>query len=484
MVCNKSNTTTGVMKRSTSAIEGPPGSDVTPSSMTSPRSSLRLPFNHYALIHLDSEGKFEVDESSSIRKENSGVFSSETRWKFLEILGVRNEYQPFARRMYPEVSSRRVKRRRGNAPSISSSDDDRAEPGSDRENLLPARSGKVQRKYSVVAEAFIKFIEPRKQARYPYNGCKPPPGSLPGSRADPEKTKPEWWPRGVIHMEPDHLLKDSLDRIQLLLHILRNLGKYGATAAKLEEVAGDTKRKLKHPSHVKIIYEILRVRKMEECFERGEVNADMVVHVYNCGFSHKGDGDEDEESAKAPTTLKAPERVEDDLLTPTSSVEQVSAPLTTPIEIVNRSMPGHFSILETLNFEGCDGHAFYARPPHHADLRFSQSILSTPATTEMMSLHRVSVSDYPSQNPFPTSTSDQQRTTADRYDAWSSPIFRQNISSPFDHSAPPSGRNLLPPSIFDHIPMASPATGPVGTAAPHRVARSPARTTSLVPGVD
>ena len=67
------------------------------------------------------------------------------------------------------------------------------------------------------------------------------------------------------------LLTSSADRIELLLHIIRKLGSHNITADKLKEVAGDTKRSLKHPSHVDIIYEILRVRKMEERFERGEV---------------------------------------------------------------------------------------------------------------------------------------------------------------------------------------------------------------------
>lgn len=68
-----------------------------------------------------------------------------------------------------------------------------------------------------------------------------------------------------------HCINSDSDRVELLLHIIRKLGGYGITAEKLKEVAGDTKRSLKHPSHVEIIYEILRVRKMEERFERGEV---------------------------------------------------------------------------------------------------------------------------------------------------------------------------------------------------------------------
>lgn len=59
----------------------------------------------------------------------------------------------------------------------------------------------------VIAKAFIKLVEPRKQVNYPYNGRRA--SSSPGGerRADPELTKPPWWPVGVTHKEPDHLLK-------------------------------------------------------------------------------------------------------------------------------------------------------------------------------------------------------------------------------------------------------------------------------------
>lgn len=60
-----------------------------------------------------------------------------------------------------------------------------------------------------IAKAFIKFIEPRKQVKHPYNGGKPPAGAPPGQKGDPEKTKPEWWPSGVQHKEPDHLKKEG-----------------------------------------------------------------------------------------------------------------------------------------------------------------------------------------------------------------------------------------------------------------------------------
>lgn len=45
----------------------------------------------------------------------------------------------------------------------------------------------------IVAKAWIKVIEPKKQTRYPYNRG--------------EESKPEWWPNDVRHKEPDHLMK-------------------------------------------------------------------------------------------------------------------------------------------------------------------------------------------------------------------------------------------------------------------------------------
>lgn len=112
-------------------------------------------------------------------------------------------------------SPRRVRRRRGNAPV---SDDRLADAGSDSDDcapngsneMVPLRIGdtpKVLAYYEgalkhfqqlncrMVAKAFIKFIEPRKQVRHPYNGGKPPAGSAPGTTGDPEKTKPSGGPR-------------------------------------------------------------------------------------------------------------------------------------------------------------------------------------------------------------------------------------------------------------------------------------------------
>lgn len=78
----------------------------------------------------------------------------------------------------------------------------------------------------------------------------------------------------------------GLDRIKLLLHILRKLGGYGITADNLEEIVRDAKRDLKDPREVEIIYELLRVRKMEELFERGEVGMSWVLPAIVLQLTH------------------------------------------------------------------------------------------------------------------------------------------------------------------------------------------------------
>lgn len=68
--------------------------------MTPSHPSINLPYEHYAMIYLDSEGKLKVHESTSIQEQHSTVFTPEVRQNFLEILGDRiGFHQPVARRM-------------------------------------------------------------------------------------------------------------------------------------------------------------------------------------------------------------------------------------------------------------------------------------------------------------------------------------------------------------------------------------------------
>ena len=180
----------------------------------------------------------------------------------------------------------------------------------------------------------------------------------------------------------------------------------------------------------------------------------------NRGPSPKGD---DEEDSNEQPAIEATEPSEQGLLTPPSSVEQITAPLTTPIDTMSlpstRSLPGSFSVPESLGFDATSrqDRPYYATPPQYTD-SFSQPMLSTPVSAEMISPHDVSVFDYSTQTPFHSSTPDQPRSTVpSHYETWA-PTFRQNIFGPVDYSGPATTQAMHPPPPMPyHIPMASPA---------------------------
>ncbi|KAJ5592857.1 hypothetical protein N7537_009761 [Penicillium hordei] len=347
-------TTTRAMKRSASTLQGVPGLDVALPEMIVSRPSFLLLYTHYAMIYIDHEGRLKTYESQSIQEQDTSVFNPKVCQNFLEILGERiGRHQPI--------------------------DQPLAQQGLDGDNfngsieMVPLRVGdtkKVMVYYEdtlkrflqctcrVILKAFIKFIEPRKQVKHPNNGGKPPPGSAPGTRCNPEKTKLELWPSDVKHKEPDHMVKP--DRIKLFLHILRKLGGYDITADKLEKIVRDAKRDLKDPREVEIIYELLRVPKAKDL-------GLMLV-----------------------------------------SVEQRSTTLTTKTKDLALAsaydLPGSSSIPIPLNFEVADqqDNPDYKMRPEYTN-SFLQPIPSTPM-----------ISDTPvsTQNNFSWCTSDHQHTEA------------------------------------------------------------------------
>ncbi|KAL3472169.1 hypothetical protein BJX99DRAFT_262583 [Aspergillus californicus] len=153
---------------------------------------------------------------------------------------------------------------------------------------LPVRNHSLLRKYyekafeslqqvncRILAKAYIKLVEPRKQVNYPYNGRKIISGSP--QKLDPEETKPSWWPAGVIHREPDHLKKPG--RIQLLLRILCDLREsHGICVDKLKEADQSIRRQIS-PAGRLVLDEIYRVRGEEERYLNDESNSKVVVTV-------------------------------------------------------------------------------------------------------------------------------------------------------------------------------------------------------------
>jgi hypothetical protein len=145
--------------------------------------------------------------------------------------------------------------------------------------MLPIRNHSLLRKYyekafeslqqincRILAKAYIKLVEPRKQVNYPYNGRKIISGS--SQQFDPELTKPGWWPSGVTHREPDHLLK--AERIRLLIHILCELRpSHAICVEKLKEADQSIRRQILPSERLHVLDEIYSVREEEEAYLDG-----------------------------------------------------------------------------------------------------------------------------------------------------------------------------------------------------------------------
>ncbi|CAP99909.1 Pc22g26210 [Penicillium rubens Wisconsin 54-1255] len=118
----------------------------------------------------------------------------------------------------------------------------------------------------IIAKAYIKLVEPRKQVNYPYNGRKVVEGRT--QQLDPEETKPPWRPRGVSHREPDHLPK--IERIRLLVHMLCDMHEtHGVTAARLKQCDQSIRHQILPVERLETLDEAYRVREEEGRFLDG-----------------------------------------------------------------------------------------------------------------------------------------------------------------------------------------------------------------------
>lgn len=149
-----------------------------------------------------------------------------------------------------------------------------------------------------VAKAWIKIIEPKKQTRCPYNKG--------------EEGKPEWWPEGVRHKEPDHLMKP--ERHALLLTILRSPK---IKVARLQLATAEVVAMIR-ADKVNLLMDVYRIAREEERLrEEGKDNADdapVTVSVSTLdGWKVGGDGEKaglDEEGKRATMGDDTPESEE------------------------------------------------------------------------------------------------------------------------------------------------------------------------------
>ncbi|KAK4204423.1 hypothetical protein QBC40DRAFT_250125 [Triangularia verruculosa] len=153
----------------------------------------------------------------------------------------------------------------------------------------------------IIAKAFVKLVEPKKQTNHPYTKGR--------------DAAPRWWPtsfgpdkKPLIHKEPDHIKRE--ERIHLLTHILRlltepnhrqheDIRRHNLTVAKLEEAAMDAAAAFFNASEEnmkkkKWLKEAFKVAKMEEKYKRGEIDA--TTQIFVAADNHEPDDDEDDDS--------------------------------------------------------------------------------------------------------------------------------------------------------------------------------------------
>ncbi|KAK9480023.1 hypothetical protein V1514DRAFT_327163 [Lipomyces japonicus] len=113
----------------------------------------------------------------------------------------------------------------------------------------------------VVAKAWIKVIEPKKQVNHPYNK-----GDL---------YKPSWWPSQARHKEPDHLMKP--ERLVLLMSMLRS----GNVAVRMLRAATTECAAAIPPDKIAVLEEIYYVAEMEEWLAAAghDATTDLIIWV-------------------------------------------------------------------------------------------------------------------------------------------------------------------------------------------------------------
>ncbi|KAE8161164.1 hypothetical protein BDV40DRAFT_313353 [Aspergillus tamarii] len=303
--------------------------------------TFNFPYPHFALLYINRNGELGVEASSSIASYEKAIFTNDVKERFLKsaTVGWQSDLQsyhansvshmdgdvkpflsnaPFTlQQQHPhhhqagwyqpemipcEWQSLHNKRHRRNLRRVSSDvrrDSDSDSPGATirwtalrlgQKDLLRTYYEKAFENFQqlncrAIAKAFVKLVEPRKQVNHPYNGRKTTAGS--SQRVDPELTKPKWWPTGVTHREPDHLLK--AERIRLLVHILCELkDSHGITADRLKDAGQDVRRQIMPAERLRVLDEIYYVREMEELYLDGKINGDTIIHVSHVHLTEAG----------------------------------------------------------------------------------------------------------------------------------------------------------------------------------------------------
>jgi hypothetical protein len=139
-----------------------------------------------------------------------------------------------------------------------------------------------------IAKEYIKTVEPRKQTTHPYK------------RGD--SAKPNWWPLGVRHTEPDHLKKD--ERLELLVSIMMHCitGRIKVGLQTLRDSTNGVKRSLLNGTRLKILDEIFYLAREKKRFDLDSLSG----HDVEDALIEVSDFDKVKSSLKVPELNLAP----------------------------------------------------------------------------------------------------------------------------------------------------------------------------------
>lgn len=260
--------------------------------MLRPLQDNRNCIRHFAIIYINRDGQLRHDTSSSISNDVQAVLSPELTREFLRAVADsrNNGFTADLRAGSPERTWPALAVPKASLGHRKKLCVERPGPPIDKV-AIPIKDKDLLRQYYVkvfqnlqqtncriIAKAWVKLVEPHKQIHYPYNGRKVVAGKT--IQLSSIETQPPWWPPGVRHHGPDHLLKAGkrlknahvlhaikfrLERIALLLHILCELRtSHGITAQKLKHAGQLCRRSMSPVDRSELLDELCDVREKEE----------------------------------------------------------------------------------------------------------------------------------------------------------------------------------------------------------------------------
>jgi hypothetical protein len=188
-----------------------------------------LSYPHFALIYIDKDGNLCHETSQSLSNSGEIILPPEVTNVFLEAVArsmnrvSSHSRMPFSGNVHLQRNLQHTKKPHGEETAIN--DSSKALVTITDKHFLRRYYAKAfqnlqQTNCRILAKAYVKVVEPRKQMIYPYNGRKIIAGQT--QQLHPSETKPPWWPAEVSHREPDHLPKAGKATLLFIFSIPTN----------------------------------------------------------------------------------------------------------------------------------------------------------------------------------------------------------------------------------------------------------------------